>query len=175
MCVEESKANGRRELTWFRLPNTGGLSPAMSNRHRCCCCCCCCCCSATRTRPPCAVVDTREGKVTGTPFVPASTSKTSGVGACIGAGEDELPPAAGSSLLATNSFWEVAPLLMSARYLGIPSVPRVYVWCVFCVRGYVEPRLQGMTSQCGATGLMSYRSYRSIDVVPNLPKCRVPV
>ena len=36
-----------------------------------------------------------------------------------------------------------------------------------------------LMSQCGGTGLMSYRSYRSVryrvDVVTNLPKCPVPV
>ena len=36
-----------------------------------------------------------------------------------------------------------------------------------------------LMSQCGGTGSMSYRTYRSVryrfDVVPNLPKCPVPV
>ena len=62
VCVKESEANGRGEGAWFRHPRTGGVSPAMSNRHRCCrrrcaaaaaaaavtaaaaaaaCCCCC--------------------------------------------------------------------------------------------------------------------------------------
>ena len=73
--------------------------------------------------PRARVVDRRAGKITATSFIRASTSTSSGVGA----GENELPPATGPSLLATNSFWEVAPLLMSARYLGIPSVPPVDV------------------------------------------------
>ena len=118
-------------------------------------------------------------------FFPVLTLATSGVGAGanngVGAGEDEQPPAEWSSLQETNAFWEVAPLLMSARYLGIPSVPPADVWgpvCV-CVRGCVEPKLQGLTSQCGGTGLMPYRNYRSdwyrADVVPNLPRSSVPV
>ena len=45
--------------------------------------------------------------------------------------------------------------------------------CVcLCVRGCVEPKIQGMTSQCGATGLMSYGACRSVRYrvdVPNLP------
>ena len=46
VCVKGSEANGRREQAWFRHPSSRGLSPAMSNRHRCCCSyCCCCCCS----------------------------------------------------------------------------------------------------------------------------------
>ena len=71
--------------------------------------------------PRARVIDRCTGKITSTPFVPASTSTTSGVGA----GEDQLPPAAGSSLRATNSFWDVAPLLTNARYLGISSLPPV--------------------------------------------------
>ena len=122
---------------------------------------------------------TGAGKINVTRFFAASTSTTSGVGA----GEDQLPPGAGSSLLATNSFWVVAPLLMSVRHLGIPSVPPADVSGQGCVSlracGCVEPKLQGMTSQCGGAGLMSYRTYRSVryrdDVVSNLPKCPVPI
>ena len=74
-----------------------------------------------------------------------------------------------SSPLATNSFWGVAPLLMSTRSPGIPSVPPVDVCkgvgegCMcLCARGCFQPKLQEMTSQCDGTGLMSYRSYRSV-------------
>ena len=116
----------------------GRKSPAMSNRHRCyrCCCWCSYCCSAARTRPPCTSCRQPRRQNNRHTFIPASTSTTSGVGAGDGAGEDELPPAAESSLLATNSFWEVA------RLLGI-SIYRAYhrqifarvlldrgVWCV---------------------------------------------
>ena len=52
------------------------------------------------------VVGRRAGRTTGTPFVPASTSTTFGVGA----GEHELSPAARSSLLPNNVLWEVAPV-----------------------------------------------------------------
>ena len=97
-------------------------------------------------------------------------------------------------LLSTNSFWEVAPL-MSTRYLGIPIVApvdnckEVGPGCVacLCVRGCVEPKLQGMTSQCSGTGLISCRTLRTVrtellrtaryqvDVVTNLPNCPVEV
>ena len=40
----------------------------------------------------------------------------------VGAGEDDPPPEAVASLLEATSFWEVAPLLMRAQSLGIPSV-----------------------------------------------------
>ena len=58
---------------------------------------------------------TGAGKIKGAAFFSASTSITSaaGVGVC-GAGEDDAPPEAVASLLQATSFWEVAPLLMSA-------------------------------------------------------------
>ena len=64
------------------------------------------------------------------------------------------------------------------------SVYRAY-WEVLGDRGVcgleccLEPKLQGMTSQCGGIGLISCQTYRSVryrvDVVPILPKCSVPV
>ena len=38
-CLRQSKRIQRppaRERVWFRHPSTGGVLPAMSNRHRCC-------------------------------------------------------------------------------------------------------------------------------------------
>ena len=118
--------------------------------------------------PRARVVDRHAGKIIETPCVSASTSTSFGVGA----GEDELPPATRSSLLVTNSFWEVVPLLMSPRYLGIPSVPPAKfamvlldqgVWCVSLrawMRGANAPRDD--VTKCGGTGLMSYGIYRSV-------------
>ena len=43
----------------------------------------------------------------------------------------------------------------------------------------LEPKLQGVTSQCGGIGLVRSQRYRDVqyrpDVVPMLPKCPVPV
>ena len=64
------------------------------------------------------------------------------------------------------------------------SVYRAY-WKMLGDRGVcglgccLEPKLQGMTSQCVGIGLISCQTYRSIryrvGVVPMLPKCLVPV
>ena len=34
VCVKGSETNGHRERGWFRHPSKGGVSPAISNRHR---------------------------------------------------------------------------------------------------------------------------------------------
>ena len=71
---------------------------------------------------------TGAGKITGTAFFSASTSIISGAGAGVGVGEDDPPPEAVASLLEATSFWQFAPLLMRAQYLGIPNVPLEHVW-----------------------------------------------
>lgn len=54
----------------------------------------------------------------------------------------------GSSMLASNSVWEVAPPLVSARRLSTTSVPPVLIgvyngvgqWCLCFARGSLEPK-----------------------------------
>ena len=94
--------------------------------------------------------------------------------------EDGPPPEAMVSLLEATSFWGVAPLVMRAQSLGIPSVLEDS-WGPGCcgLECCLEPKVLGITSQCGGIGLISCQTYRSvryrIDVVPTLPQCPVTV
>ena len=65
--------------------------------------------------------------------------------------KDDPPPETVASLLEATSFRGVAPLLMRAQSLGIPSVLED-AWgsgCVWLLECCPEPQLQGMASQCG--------------------------
>ena len=86
---------------------------------------------------------------------------------CGGAGKDDPPPEAVASLLEATSFWEVAPLLMRALSLGIPSVLGADAWGPGCVWLRALPGAK-------APRHVVTMSWNRVDIVLNVPKCPVP-
>ena len=86
---------------------------------------------------------------------------------CVGAGKDDPPPeAVVLLLLEATSFWEVAPLLMRAQSLGIPSVLED-AWKPGCV-------WLGMLPGAKSPRHDVTMWWNRVDIVPNVPKCPVP-
>ena len=85
---------------------------------------------------------------------------------CVGAGKDDPPPEAVASLLEVTSFRELAPLLMRAQRLGIPSVLKD-AWGPGCVWLGVLPGAKAPRDDVTMW-------WNRVDIVPNVPKYPVP-